>query len=1142
MQKPKETAVAQRSLDTTASSTRPSSRRNNSLEPLGTRRGEPGLHNQVETAPLTHGRRRMTAGIGTGDHPTPAATHKLGLVPQKYVAVEGDRVGRRRLNSIATPARSRKMTTAHLHKQHAAVFHSMNNDHREGWEEDGSDSDSSDDDGAAQGAADVRHRAQFFKSLVGPTTYMDGGVVTKGNVDHRGITPHVVFSTTHTPPSEAKNPVITCSQPVTCGFCSSTNLAWVLRCSFCGSARMSDAPRLKYLIDMILSIDPRIKPDMLAKRILDYAKFDRVALKAEATFKQAGLVRAKAAIMMMNRTVFTLRFQIMRMIFVAWKKTKASSLREHATIERIITIKEAQVDRKRKQDVFSVWQGYVARVADERQQRFHVALKRNESTKLRRIWGSWRSFMRIRGKEKLEEMRHHYEEELRDTPLEAQKEIDRLKEIQQETLKLVFTAGDSILELLHVSLRKADHSVQKTLQLVQMYPTTAGTFFEAAHGNELLDALSSGHAMPQIDGFGLDDEKDDETMRQLLDQTIERIDRSPPSDSLIQWLNFQRRRGAEMGKVSEFPEAKTIANAPSPTKGSVVDGGTMPEKPSSAGTSTKATRTRLKDKKKEFKPIKFLQEIRAVIASPGVMLKLLCHSSSEAQEEYDRIRSTELTNTAASLAAENSTTATMLSPSAQVQLRSYFKIMPRVLNLPPDIVTRDSFVLNDFDSLYAYAVYLYLFHPNYVAPGMVLSPRYHLSYSFLTPQWQKVKTSLLENECDPFAQQQFYIFLAKMKRINLQFLRFIDICKAVRHIAAWHERGVTREAFNDFSRRVLGKDSNISVSLEKETLASWVSLPESKLLSLCDGEEEFRKIEQVYKENVLDLIKIFRIYGSAAGGKGILEQEFLKVMTKAGVTNKKNILRSHLQLIYQQSRQTNGGIPPDSPTGGANIAPGSTPGAEGEEDAEDRGATPNEFFEALTRVAYHNFQKRREFMGQVATMMSMGNEVSMETINGSGSLLACVVDLVVDKVVPLTKKFQEQGLTFKKQMIHPDVQHVCKAQEKKLKRIFSSYSQRNKNPQSRGKLLDLSDFESLLKDRRLIDALFPHGKIKQLFAFVQQDGEVGGTASTINGYDADSEFVFSEFVEALSAIAVYRNANPYLPFAKKLETFFEEYF
>ncbi|KAJ8576420.1 hypothetical protein ON010_g2790 [Phytophthora cinnamomi] len=1064
MQKPKE-SIPLCSLEPSLTKS-PPSRRNNSLEPLAARTGEPDSQNQ-EVASTNFARRRVSSIVSPGAHPTP---HKIGVVPQKYVVVEmntaSERVGKRlhalqpsngsSSNVSIKSDLSRKVAAAHPRKKTQARLNNIHDD-RENAED--SDSDCSDDGLAQQRDADVRHRAQFFSSLVGPTEYQDGGVVTKGSVDHRGITPHVIFSTTHTPPSEAHNPIVMSSQPVTCGFCNSTNLMWVLRCSFCGSARMSDAPRLKYLIDMILSIDPRIKADkvckiqqigallytkgsfslafmqQLAKRILDYAKFDRVAMRAEATFKQAGLVRAKAAIMMMNRTVLMLRFQIMRMIFVAWKKTNVNASRHDANIKRMISIKESQAKHNFKQGVFSVWRGYVARAADERIQRFQLAYKRNELTRLRRIWGSWRSFLRIRSKEKLHDLRRHYEEELQETPQEAEKEIDRLKEIQQEMLKMVYTAGDSILELLHVSLRKADHSVQKTLQLIQMYPSTAGEFFEGAHGNELLDALSSGHAMPQIDGFGLDDEKDDETMKKLLDQTIEKIDRSPPSDSLIQWLNFQRRRGAEMGPISETIETKAITN-----KTAVADGTAAPEKPSSA----KATKLRLKEKKKELKPIKFLQDLRTVIASPGVMLKLLIHTSSEAQVEYDRIRSTELSNTAASLASESSTTATTLSPSAQ--------------------------------------------------------------------------------------------------RINLQFLRFIDICKSVRHIASWHERAVTREAFNDFSRRVLGKDSNISVALEKETLASWVSLPASKLLSLCENEDEFRKIEQVYKDNVLDLIKIFRIYGSAAGGKGILEQEFLKVMTKAGVTNKKNILRSHLQMIYQQSRQSNGGVPIDSSNAGDSfIAPVPPPGTEGDDDPEDRGATPNEFFEALTRVAHHNFQKRREFMGQIATMMNMGDEVAAETVSGAGSLLNCVVDLVVDKVVPLTKKFQEQGLTFKKQMIHPDVQYVCKAQEKKLKRIFKTYSQRNKNPQSRGKLLDLSDFESLLKDRRLIDALFPHGKIKQLVAFVQQDGDVN-TASGINGYDADSEFVFSEFVEALSAIAVYRNANPYLPFSKKLETFFEEYF
>jgi hypothetical protein len=104
-------------------------------------------------------------------------------------------------------------------------------------------------------------------------------------------------------------------------------------------------------------------------------------MKVEATFKQAGLVRAKAAIMMMNRTVSTLRFQIMRMVFVAWKKAKAASIRQHATIEKIIAIKQAQTNRKCTQDVFAVWRGHVARVTDERLQRFQVAYKRCVATR-----------------------------------------------------------------------------------------------------------------------------------------------------------------------------------------------------------------------------------------------------------------------------------------------------------------------------------------------------------------------------------------------------------------------------------------------------------------------------------------------------------------------------------------------------------------------------------------------------------------------------------------------------------------------------------------------------------------------------------------------------------------------------------------
>lgn len=656
-----------------------------------------------------------------------------------------------------------------------------------------------------------------------------------------------------------------------------------------------------------------------------------------------------------------------------------------------------------------------------------------------------------------------------------------------------------------------------------MYPSTVGTFFDAVHGQEILDGLSSGHVATFSDDFGYDDDKDDETLKAHLLRVKDRIDKMHPSESLMQWLTFQRRRASEMNYIREsaFLSSNTSINA-------------------SNGQSQGArlsVKIKTKDKHKVVKDISNLQELRASIASPSVMMKLLCHTSEEAKAEYDKIRKSESVSSAAAVAAENSTASTSLSASAQLQLKIYFKLVHRILDLPPDIVNRDHFVLNDFDSLYPYSAYLFLFHPNYVSPGLPLAPQYHLSYNFFSPQWEKVKNLLMEDKFDPLAQQQYYIFLAKIKRVNKQFLRFGDICKSVSQIAHWHQNAVTRDTFNDFARRVMGKDSNISVALEKATLAAWVSLPRTKLLGLCENEAELAAVENVFKDNVLDLIKIFRIYGSAAGGKGILEQEFLKVMTKAGLTDKKNILRSQLQAIYQQSRQLYGGMIalPNS-----NSLPNND--SDGDDDSDDRGATPNEFFEALTRVAYHNLHKRRETITYVATVMGTA-ESNMEDAYIPGcNLLAFVTDLVVDKIVPLTKKFQEQGLTFKKQMVNPDVQYICKAQEKKLKRVFTTYSQRNKNPSSRGKLIDIGDFEMLLKDKRLLDALFPHGRIKQLVTFVQQDGEIASTASSINGVEGDCEFAFSEFVEALAAIAVYRHANPYLPLAKKLETFFEENF
>lgn len=116
--------------------------------------------------------------------------------------------------------------------------------------------------------------------------------------------------------------------------------------------------------------------EQLAKKILDYAKFDRVAMKVEARFKEAGLVRARTAIMMMNRTILLLRQQMVRMIFAAWKNSNARDVNHESTIGRLILINDLQAREKSRRLAFQLWKGYVSRVVDERAQKLIIASKR----------------------------------------------------------------------------------------------------------------------------------------------------------------------------------------------------------------------------------------------------------------------------------------------------------------------------------------------------------------------------------------------------------------------------------------------------------------------------------------------------------------------------------------------------------------------------------------------------------------------------------------------------------------------------------------------------------------------------------------------------------------------------------------------
>lgn len=221
----------------------------------------------------TQERRSTKRSSGLVPVASPSQLH--GTAGQRYSITMERGMDSRRL-STASSVKSNSRASVSKRRLTKSSVQSMTTSSKGGYDERGALSeddsdraDSDDNDATVPSAYEMRRARMRMHESLGTTIHEDGGKQYRGTVDNRGITPYVTFATLDTPPSVTNIPLMLSTQPTTCGFCSSTNLAWVLRCTFCGSARMSDAPRLKYLIDMVLSMEPMIKPE----QVLSHSSF-----------------------------------------------------------------------------------------------------------------------------------------------------------------------------------------------------------------------------------------------------------------------------------------------------------------------------------------------------------------------------------------------------------------------------------------------------------------------------------------------------------------------------------------------------------------------------------------------------------------------------------------------------------------------------------------------------------------------------------------------------------------------------------------------------------------------------------------------------------------------------------------------------
>uniref|UniRef100_A0A7S4D3Y6 EF-hand domain-containing protein n=1 Tax=Eutreptiella gymnastica TaxID=73025 RepID=A0A7S4D3Y6_9EUGL len=153
--------------------------------------------------------------------------------------------------------------------------------------------------------------------------------------------------------------------------------------------------------------------------------------------------------------------------------------------------------------------------------------------------------------------------------------------------------------------------------------------------------------------------------------------------------------------------------------------------------------------------------------------------------------------------------------------------------------------------------------------------------------------------------------------------------------------------------------------------------------------------------------------------------------------------------------------------------------------------------------------------GWVKTLIWMANE----TMASYGRLPERVAAFV-DRILANSKRFKVQG--FRNMIYGKQVQRVADAFRKRLLRVFHVYSDRDR------KMMTQSAFKSLCKDAVLIDSIFTHDAVQDVFQHSQLEEE------------DDGMLIFSEFQEALIAIALYKNPNPYTSMDRRVEYFFEK--
>jgi hypothetical protein len=198
----------------------------------------------------------------------------------------------------------------------------------------------------------------------------------------------------------------------------------------------------------------------------------------------------------------------------------------------------------------------------------------------------------------------------------------------------------------------------------------------------------------------------------------------------------------------------------------------------------------------------------------------------------------------------------------------------------------------------------------------------------------------------------------------------------------------------------------------------------------------------------------------------------------------------------------------------------------------------SEYIEALIRVASRLFKK------QSFAFNESNDQGKLLTIS---ELFRIFLD---DKLLPYACR--SDAHRFREELKDDAVKAIFRKYRDQLQKLFKNYARGDGS-------MDTNEFLKFVRDRQLINNSFSLDEFYNVFNKVQDDegafhAAVGSLGLDEHGHDEgiqgfklstklrklDQELNYSEFLEGLATIAIYKDPDPYVPLKQKIETFLSQ--